>query len=80
MYAHCLRGAPGGVTLLVIDNSRTETAHEDAAPNQTLHVVGRTLRSGDVDFNGAALEIERSGNTPARVRDKGRMVGRGTSI
>jgi heparanase len=26
VYAHCLRGPPGGVTLLVINNSRTDTA------------------------------------------------------
>ncbi|MCS3731506.1 hypothetical protein FHR88_006592 [Bradyrhizobium betae] len=40
VYAHCLRGSSGGVTLLVINNSRTETAIEVPLRKQALHVVG----------------------------------------
>ena len=65
VYAHCLRGAPGGVTLLVINNSRTETAVEMPLESKRYTLSAEPLQSGDVELNGAALKVDDSGDLPA---------------
>jgi heparanase len=64
VYAHCLRGAPGGVTLLVINNSPTETVMKMPLESKRYTLSAEPLRSGDVDLNGAALKIDDSGDLP----------------
>jgi hypothetical protein len=65
VYAHCLRGAPGGVTLLVINNSRTETAVEVPLESKRYTLSADPLQNGDVELNGAVLKVDASGNLPA---------------
>jgi len=65
VYAHCLRGAPGGVTLLVINNSRTETAVEMPLESKRYTLSAEPLQNGDVELNGAALKVDDSGDLPA---------------
>jgi heparanase len=65
VYAHCLRGAPGGVTLLVINNSRTETAVEMPLKSMRYTLSAEPLRSGDIELNGVALKVDDSDDLPA---------------
>jgi heparanase len=65
VYAHCLSGAPGGVTLLVINNSRTETAVEMSLESKRYTLSAEPLQNGDVELNGATLKVEDSGDLPA---------------
>jgi heparanase 1 len=65
VYAHCLRGAPGGVTLLVVNNSRTETAIEMPLESKRYTLSAEPLQNGDVELNGAALKVDDSGDLPA---------------
>jgi heparanase 1 len=65
VYAHCLRGAAGGVTPLVINNSRTETTIEAPLESMRYTLSAEPLRSGDVELNGAALKVDDSGDLPA---------------
>lgn len=65
VYAHCLRGAPGGVTLLVINNSRTGTTIEMPLESKRYTLSAEPLRSGDVELNGVPLKVDDSGDLPA---------------
>ena len=65
VYAHCRRGAPGGVTLLVINNSRTETTIEMPLESRRYTLSAEPLRSGDVELNGVTLKVDDSGDLPA---------------
>jgi heparanase 1 len=65
VYVHCLRGAPGGVTLLVINNSRTETAVEMPLESKRYTLSAEPLQNGDVELNGAALKVDDNGDFPA---------------
>src|SRR6202166_1496477 len=65
VYAHCLRGAPGGVTLLVINNSRTETAIEMPLESKRYTLSAEPLRRSDVELNGATLNVDDGGDLPA---------------
>jgi Glycosyl hydrolase family 79, N-terminal domain len=64
VYAHCLMGSSGGVTLLVINNSRTETAIEVPLESRRYTLSAVPLQNGDVELNGAALKVDSSGNLP----------------
>jgi len=65
VYAHCLRGAPGGVALLAINNSRTasQTLQTPAADRYTLSA--QTLESGEVQLNGQTLSLQANDEIPA---------------
>ncbi|SDJ48906.1 MULTISPECIES: hypothetical protein [Bradyrhizobium] len=65
VYAHCLHGAPGGVTLLVINNSRTETAVDTPLESKRYTLSAEPLQNGGVELNGAALKLDDSGDLPA---------------
>jgi hypothetical protein len=65
VYAHCLRGAPEGVTLLVINNSRTETAVEMPFESKRYTLSAEPLQNADVELNGAKLKVDDSGDLPA---------------
>ncbi|UFX47545.1 hypothetical protein HAP47_0013090 [Bradyrhizobium sp. 41S5] len=62
--AHCLRGSSGGVTLLVINNSRTETAIEVPLESRRYTLSAVPLQNRDVEPNGAALKVDGGGNLP----------------
>jgi heparanase 1 len=53
------------VTLLVINNSRTETAVEMPLESRRYTLSAEPLQNGDVELNGAALKVEDSGDLPA---------------
>jgi hypothetical protein len=65
VYAHCQRGTPGGVSLLVINIDRT-ASHElmlaGAALRYTLDVAD--LNDTGIRLNGGALELDASGGLP----------------
>jgi hypothetical protein len=59
LYAHCLRGTPGGVALLAINNSRTQAdtlAIPLAAERYTL--TAQSPEARQVQLNGQALGLE----------------------
>jgi heparanase len=64
VYAHCLRGSSGGVTLLVINNSRTEIAIEVPLESRRYTLSAMPLQHDDVEPNGAALKVDGCGNRP----------------
>lgn len=60
VYAHCLRGAPGGVALLIINNDRAAAQTLDipvAAERYTLSAPTDDLQTKNVLLNGEALEL-----------------------
>lgn len=60
LYAHCLRGRPGGVALLAINLSRTEPASvvlPGPAERYTLASAGPELQSSRVRLNGDELAL-----------------------
>jgi heparanase 1 len=65
VYAHCLRGASGGVTLLIINNSRTETAIEVPLESKRYTLSAEPFRRSDVELNGATLNVDDAGDLPA---------------
>jgi heparanase 1 len=76
LYAHCLRGRPGGVTLVAINLSRTATAQLNlpvAAKRYTL--TSDVLESDTVKLNGRALALTAGDQIPALP---GARVRRGT--
>lgn len=65
VYAHSLRGVPGGVALLVINNGRKASrslAIPVASERYTLASTG--LRGGGVLLNGAELKLQHDGALP----------------
>lgn len=60
LYAHCLRGRPGGVALLAINLSRTDpvsVALPASAERYTLAAAGPEVQSARVRLNGAELAL-----------------------
>jgi hypothetical protein len=58
LYAHCLRGTPGGVALLLINTSRT-TPHalEIAAQSDRYTLTAQELNAYTVQLNGSDLKL-----------------------
>jgi hypothetical protein len=66
LYAHCLRGQAGGVALVAINNSRTDTAAlrlSRAATRYTLSAM--PLQSDVVRLNGRDLRLQADDNLPS---------------
>jgi hypothetical protein len=58
LYAHCLRGKPGGVAILAINNSARAPARLELSERSERYTVSATsLESGSVDLNGKALAL-----------------------
>jgi heparanase len=58
LYAHCLRGHPGGVTILVINASRTATqSGEFPAESERYTLTAAQLTGADVQLNGRELKL-----------------------
>jgi hypothetical protein len=65
IYAHCLRGHPGGVALLAINNSRTATsAARIAGPSERYTISADTLQSKSVKLNGKSLQLRADDELP----------------
>ena len=65
LYAHCLKGAPGGVALLALNFSRTESrtiAVPEASQRYTLTAADLMGRS--VQLNGKELAVAGDGSVP----------------
>jgi hypothetical protein len=74
VYAHCLRGVPGGVTLLVINNSQTKTVVEMPLESKRYTLSAEPLQNGDVDLNGVTLKVDASGDLPV-IEDAATAAG-----
>ena len=58
VYAHCLRGKPGGVALLVINNDRTTSRELSfALDGERYTMSSNVLQSKTVQLNGAELKL-----------------------
>jgi hypothetical protein len=58
LYAHCMRGQPGGVTLLAINNSRTQASSIQLAESaQRFTLAAQPLQNATVELNGHPLAL-----------------------
>jgi hypothetical protein len=65
-YAHCIPGHRGGVTLLIINNSRTQpTSIQLSQPAERFTLSAHPLESGEVELNGQRLSIGADNELPA---------------
>lgn len=65
LYAHCMNGAPGGVTLLAINNSREgQQLLELPAAAERYTLSADKLDSGQVQLNGRQLALQSNGDLP----------------
>jgi heparanase len=65
LYAHCLRGRPGGVVLLAINNSRDRAeAFEMPMPAQRYTLSASEAHAEAVALNGRRLETASNGDLP----------------
>jgi hypothetical protein len=66
LYAHCLRGDPGGVAFLAINNSRTESSTISLNRSSERYTLAATpLQSERVELNGTPLQLEPNDELPA---------------
>jgi hypothetical protein len=66
LYAHCRRGARGGIALLAINTSRTAaTALLLSAASERYTLSADDLQSADVKLNGTTLELRPNDDLPA---------------
>jgi heparanase len=65
VFAHCLRGRPGGVALLVINADR-RLSHEMDLPMQSeaYSLTARDLLDSTVQLNGSTLRTAEDGSLP----------------
>ncbi len=76
VYAHCLRGVPGGVAILAINTSRTQaTAIELPAAAARYTLSAPALDATQIQLNGQELKLGRGDALPAL---RGARVGAGT--
>jgi len=65
VYAHCLRGTPGGVALLALNTSRTETNAIDLPTTADAYTLTATsLEDTHVRLNGQPLSMQTNGELP----------------
>lgn len=66
VYAHCLRGVPGGVALLVINNDTAASRSINVPVSALRYTLGATvLQSKTVALNGKTLELGQNDALPA---------------
>ena len=75
LYAQCLRGRPGGVALLAVNNSRTDSS-EITLPtaNMRYTLSAPTLQASSVMLNGQPLNLDSNDDLP---EIKGRATAAG---
>ena len=65
VYAHCLRGTPGGVALLAINNDRTASRTLTVpAPGERYTLSSSNLESRSVQLNGTAIALGGNDDLP----------------
>ncbi len=65
VYAHCLRGTPGGVALLAINNSRTQPASiELPTPAERYTLAAQEPEETHVQLNGQELKPDANDELP----------------
>ena len=65
LYAHCLRGRPGGVVVLAINNSRTRAESVDVPLPMTRYALSaHDSQDGSVQLNGNDLKVTPDGDLP----------------
>jgi hypothetical protein len=65
IYAHCLRGRPGGVAILAINNSQIEPKSLDLpAPGDRYTLAAEKLEDTHVQLNGRPLELGADDDIP----------------
>jgi heparanase len=75
VYAHCLRGTPGGVALLAINTSRTDANALDLlTPADAYTLSATTLEDKQVQLNGQTLALQANDELPTL---QGRRVSAG---
>ena len=68
VYAHCLRGTPGGVALLVINTDKaTPRTLSIALTGERYTMSSNDLQSKSVQLNGAELKLGAGDNLPVLV-------------
>ena len=71
LYAHCLRGHPGGVTLLAINLSRTETKSLELPTSADRYTLSAPkLDDGRVRLNGQELQLAPNDALPQLQGDR----------
>jgi hypothetical protein len=66
IYAQCLRGHAGGVTLLIINNSRTESSPISLGlPSERYTLSASSLQAADVELNGRVLKLRADDHFPS---------------
>jgi heparanase len=76
LYAHCLRGTPGGVTLLAINLQKASAKVGVTGPADVYALTSPDLQSKTVLLNGRRLGVRADDTLPAMVptRVKGKQV------
>jgi heparanase len=70
LYAHCLRGHPGGVALLAINNSRTSASDAAlSAPSERYTLAAAGLKSEQIALNGKLLLLGPNDELPLIAGD-----------
>ncbi len=84
VYAHCLRGTPGGVALLALNTSRTEANAIDVpTPAEAFTLSATSLEDTQVRLDGQPLALQANDELPAlhgRPLPAGRVTLAPTSI
>ncbi|GGC13485.1 hypothetical protein GCM10011494_35410 [Novosphingobium endophyticum] len=65
VYAHCLRGTPGGVTLLAINMQAQAVSFDLTAPADVYALTSPDLQSNTVLLNGQLLAVQADDTLPA---------------
>ena len=66
LYAHCLRGVPGGVAMLLLNTSSTETTTLSLpVPADRYTLTARELTAGSVMLNGRPLALATNDQVPS---------------
>ncbi len=66
LYAHCLPGHSGGVTILAVNNSRTRTESiELPVPSDRYTLTSHPLRETHVELNGNELKLQANDELPS---------------
>ena len=75
VYAHCLRGAPGGVALLALNTSQTEANAIDVpTPAEGYTLTATALQDKQVQLNGEVLSLQANDDLPTL---QGRRIAAG---
>ncbi len=76
LYAHCLRGKPGGVAVLALNTDRTGSHELEVADQYERYTLAsKELTSGSVELNGRELKLGAGDQMPG-IEGKRGAAGR----